>query len=98
MIMLVSQENLSIRNAIFNFEKQIEGMHLVFQRYRVGEEKKMPDWERLERDLINFSRKRIYDLGLSKNLDRVLYKFQNRKKIWLRWVEEFHHISDKETS
>ena len=96
--MLVSQENLSIRNAIFNFEKQIEGMHLEFQRYRVGEEKKMPDWERLERDLINFSRKRIYDFGLSKNLDRVLYKFQNRKRIWLRWVEEFHHISDKETS
>mgnify|MGYP001056454012 CR=1 FL=1 len=30
---------------------------------------------------------------LSKQLDRLQYKFQNRKKIWLRWLEESHHLS-----
>ena len=65
-------------------------MHLAFQRYRVGDEKKVPDWENVERDLIAFSRRRIFDIELSKQLDRVMYKFQNRKKIWLTWLEEYH--------
>ncbi|MBW1667606.1 MAG: hypothetical protein JRJ66_06050 [Deltaproteobacteria bacterium] len=53
----------------------------------------MPDWESLERQLIVFSRRKLIDLELSRHLDRVLYKFQNRKKIWLKWVQEFHGIS-----
>ena len=91
--MLISEENLKTRNTIFDFEKRIEEMHLGFQKYRKGLESRRPDWERLERELINFSRKRLYDLELSKQLDRVLYKFQNRKAIWLKWVEEFHRSS-----
>lgn len=90
--MLLSKENREIRDAIIGFEKRIEDMHLDFQKYRSGQEKKMPDWERFERDLLNFSRKKIFDLTLSKNLDRVMYKFQNRKKIWLTWVEEAHSL------
>ena len=94
--MLISEENLKARNSIFDFEKRIDDMHLDFQKYRKRLETKMPDWQRLEKDLINFSRKKVYDLELSKQLDRVLYKFQNRKSIWLKWVEEFHRASVRE--
>jgi hypothetical protein len=88
--MLISDENLKIRNAIFDFDRQIELMHLDFQKYSQGLEARMPDWEKLERDLIVFSRRKLIDLELSKNLERVLYKFQTRKRIWLKWAEEFH--------
>lgn len=89
--MLVSKENLSIRNAIFDFEKRTEDMHLEIQRYSQGIEKRLPDWERLEMDMLHFSRRKVNDLELSKQLERVQYKFQNRKKIWLRWIDEAHH-------
>jgi len=88
--MLISDENLKLRNAIFDFDRRIELMHLDFQKYSRGLEVKMPDWEKLERDLIVFSRRKLIDLELSKNLERVLYKFQTRKRIWLKWAEEFH--------
>jgi hypothetical protein len=88
--MLISDENLKIRNAIFDFDRRIELMHLDFQKYSQGLEARMPDWEKLERDLIVFSRRKLIDLELSKNLERVLYKFQTRKRIWLKWAEEFH--------
>ena len=88
--MPVSGENIKIKNTIFGFEKRINEMHLEFEKYHAGVEKVMPDWEGLERDLIVFSRRKVVDLALSKQLDRVMYKFQNRKKIWLKWVEEFH--------
>ena len=94
--MSLSKENINISNSIIEFEQRIEEIHVEFSKYYQGAEQKVPKWEELERDLINFSRKKIYDLGLSKNLDRVLYKFQNRKKIWLQWLEESHHISQKE--
>lgn len=87
--MLISDENLKIRNAIFDFERRIEMMHLDFQKYHQGLETKMPEWEKLERDLIVFSRRKLVDLELSKNLERILYKFQTRKRIWLKWAEEF---------
>jgi len=90
--MLISKENLEIRNTINGFDKRIEVMHQDFYNYYNGLEKKLPDWEGLEREMVLFSRKKIYDLELSKNLDRVLFKFQNRKKIWLTWVEETHAI------
>ena len=96
--MLVTQENLKTRNSIFGLEKRIDEMHLEFQKYHQGQTERMPEWERLERELIIFSRKKIYDLELSKHLDRILYKFQNRKKIWLRWAEEIHHIPKGEAS
>ncbi|MBN2124612.1 MAG: hypothetical protein JW821_09990 [Deltaproteobacteria bacterium] len=89
--MLISKENRAVRDAIFGFERRIEEMHLGFQRYRYGDEPKMPDWERLERELLSFSRRKIMDLELSNHMDRVLHKFQNRKKIWLDWIEQFHH-------
>jgi hypothetical protein len=91
--MLVSQENMAIRGSLQQFEKRIEDMHAEFQRYYQGIEHKVPEWERLEAELLQFSRKKIYDLELSKQLDRVQYKFQNRKRIWLRWLEESHHLS-----
>ena len=90
---MISEENQKARNRILGFEKMIEEMHLDFQKYQRGLETKRPDWERLEKDLLLFSRKRVYDLELSKQLDRILYKFQNRKKIWLKWMEEFHKAS-----
>ena len=94
-VMLISEENLKNRNRILGFEKAIEEMHLRFQKYLQRTETRMPDWEKLERDLIIFSRRKLYDLELSKQLERVLYKFQTRKKIWLKWVDEFHRMPKK---
>jgi len=87
--MLISSQNKEIREAVFGFDRRIEEMHGGFQRYRAGEETKIPPWDVLERELLSFSRKQIMDLELRNQLESVLFKFQNRKKIWLRWVEEF---------
>lgn len=95
--MSVSKENIEIRDRILNFEKRIDEMHLAFQKYSQGEQYRVPNWDKLEVELINFSRYKIYDLALSNNLDRVLYKFQNRKKIWLKWVDEFHRGQSQKT-
>ena len=89
--MLISKEIQETRNKILDFEKRIEEMHLEFQKYCQGLDPRMPDYEHLERELLFFSRRKIFDLELSKQLDRVLYKFQNRKRIWVRWGEEFQH-------
>ncbi|MCF8062201.1 MAG: hypothetical protein K9M82_06775 [Deltaproteobacteria bacterium] len=89
--MLISKENREIRDAVLGFERRIETMHLEFQKYRLGEADRMPEWERLEREILAFSRRRVFDLELSNHLDRVMHKFQNRKKIWLRWAEEYQH-------
>jgi len=89
--MPISKELQETRSKILEFEKRIEEMHLDFQKYCQGLDPKMPDHERLERELLFFSRRKIFDLELSKQLDRILYKFQNRKRIWLRWAEEFQH-------
>jgi hypothetical protein len=92
--MLISKENRSIRDAIFGFEQRIEEMHLGFQRYRAGDDPKVPQWEKLERELLIFSRKKVTDLELNKHLERVMFKFQNRKKIWLRWVDEYQQLGE----
>ena len=94
--MAMTKENYEIRMQIFELERQIDEMHLDFERYRQGLEQKMPEWEKLELDLIWFSRRKFYDLVLSNQMDRVLYKFMNRKKIWLRWVEEYHQKREEE--
>ena len=60
-------------------------MHLEFQKYHAGEGNKAPDWLKLEQELLNFSRRSFPEVMISKNLDRLLYKFQNRKKLWLSW-------------
>jgi len=88
--MLLTKEKQEIKNVILDFERRIEEMHLAFQKYYGGEDNLLPEWERLERDFLVFSRRKIMDLELSKQLDRVMYKFQNRKKIWLKWTEEVH--------
>ena len=75
--------------AITAFEGRIDKMHLDFQRYCKGELNRMPGWQALETDLLVFSRRKIFELVMQKNLDRVLFKFQNRKKIWLKWADEF---------
>ena len=90
-----SEESLKIRNTIFEFEQRIDEMQLEFQKYRQGELERVPNWEKLERELMMYSRRKILDYEISNQLDRVMFKFQNRKKIWLRWIEEFHHISRK---
>ena len=87
--MLISKEMQETRSKIFDFEKRIEEMHLDFQKYCQGLDPKMPEYERLERELLFFSRRKIFDLELSKQLDRILYKFQTRKRIWIRWADEF---------
>ena len=87
---LGSQEKQEIRNTILNFDKRVEEMHLEFQKYRQGDAERMPEWEKLERDMFIFSKRKIIDLELSKNLERIMFKFQNRKKMWLQWAEEYH--------
>ena len=88
--MLISKDNLAIREKILDLDRKIDEMHLNFQKYSQGIEPRRPELEMMERELLAFSRRKIVDLELSKLLDRVLFKFQNRKKIWLRWAEEFH--------
>lgn len=85
---LISEENRRQRDAIQTFEKRIEAMHLEFIRFRHGETTLLPDWEGLERELLAFSRRRFKETGLATQLDRILFKFQNRKRIWLKWVGE----------
>jgi hypothetical protein len=80
--------NTETREKISGFDRRIDEMHLAFMSFRNGELQRMPEWERLERELIVFSRKRIPDTHLSVDLERVMFKFQNRKKIWLRWIQE----------
>ena len=79
-IMSVSKENVEIRDSILDFDRRIDEMHLAFQKYSQGEEYRVPNWEKLEMEILTFSRNKIYDLALSNNLDRVLFKFQNRIK------------------
>jgi hypothetical protein len=94
--MAISSELQETRTKILDFEKRIEDMHLDFQKYCQGLDPKMPDHIGLERELLFFSRRKIFDLELSKQLDRILYKFQNRKRIWVRWAEEFQQgVHDK---
>jgi len=87
--MLISRENKAIRDKILDFERRIEEMHVNFQKYTRGIEPRRPDLELMEREILGFSRRKVYDLELSKQLDRVLFKFQTRKKIWMKWAEEF---------
>jgi hypothetical protein len=87
--MPISKELQETRSKILDFENRIEEMHLDFQKYCQGLNPKMPEHERLERELLFFSRRKIFDFELSRQLDRILFKFQNRKKIWVRWTEEF---------
>ncbi len=87
--MSISKEILEIKNKIFGLEQRIEDMHLDFQKYCKGLETRMPDWEQLQRDLLQFSKRKIYYIVLSNQIDRVLYKFQNRKSICLRLVVDF---------
>ena len=97
--MAISSELQETRSKILAFERRIEEMHLDFQKYCQGLDPKKPDHERLEKELLFFSRRKIFDLELSKQLDRILYKFQNRKKIWIRWAEEFQqgvHAKEEE--
>ena len=82
----VSDERSEILKALSSFERRIDEMHVEFQKYHHGEGNITPDWYKLEEDLLNFSRRPFYEVVISKNLDRLLYKFQNRKKLWLSWV------------
>jgi hypothetical protein len=87
--MLISKDNRAIREKILDLDRKIDLMHLSFQKYSQGVEPRRPDLEMLERELLTLSRRKIVDFELSKHLDRVLFKFQNRKRIWLRWAETF---------
>jgi len=89
----LSQRSSDIRRAIIGFEDRIDQMHIEFTKYHLGEEQRMPDWESLSEELVVFSRRKIFEVELSRQLERIMYKFQNRKKIWLKWVEEVHGIS-----
>jgi hypothetical protein len=93
--MSISDERLNFMKAITVFDGRIDKMHTDFQKYCREEIHRMPGWEKLETELIAFSRRKIFELVMQKNLDRVLYKFQNRKKIWLRWADEFQREGPK---
>ncbi len=82
----VSDERSEIIRALSSFERRIDDMHLEFQKYHHGEENRTPDWQKLEEDLLDFSRRTFHEVLISKNLYRLLFKFQNRKKLWLSWV------------
>jgi hypothetical protein len=82
------RDSQEIGIAITGLDIKVEEMHRQFIRYKGEDLKVMPDWRRLERELIEFSRKKIISPALTAQLDRVLHKFQNRKKIWLAWAEE----------
>jgi hypothetical protein len=88
--MLASKEILEFRRALSELERRVDQMHTEFGEYRYGQTQKMPDWDRLEKELLIFSRRKIFDLALSNERDRILFKFQNRKKIWLAWADEVH--------
>ena len=89
----IFNDQAQYREAILLFDRQIDRMHVEFDRFRRGEIHRMPDWQRLERDLLSFSRRKPSSLELSNHLDRILYKFQARKRIWHRWVELDRHES-----
>jgi len=89
----IFNDQAQYREAILLFDRQIDRMHVEFDRFRRGEIHRMPDWQRLERDLLSFSRRKPSSLELSNHLDRILYKFQARKRIWRRWVELDRHES-----
>jgi hypothetical protein len=90
--MAVADEKSEMIKALSSFERRIEDMHVAFQRYRIGQEPTMPDWQKLEEELLTFSRRKIYEVVISKNLDRLLFKFQTRKRLWRTWAEEFQGI------
>lgn len=77
-----------IKKFLSQAELRIDQMHRDFSLYYQGYVQRLPDWEGLERDLVRFSSRRMPEVELRIQLDRILYKFQNRKKIWLRWVQE----------
>jgi septal ring factor EnvC (AmiA/AmiB activator) len=85
--MALSEEKQKILDTINDLDNQIDRMHSQFHKYHTQETKIRPDWARLESKLRGFSGQKIIDIQISGQLDRVLYKFQNRKKIWLSWIE-----------
>ena len=85
--MVLSEEKQKLLDTIVDLDNQIDQMHVQFHKFHTQETKIRPDWTRLESKLRSFSRKKIFDIQLSGQLDRVLFKFQNRKKIWLSWIE-----------
>lgn len=85
--MVLSEQKQKILDTIVDFDNQIDQMHAQFHKYYTKETKIRPDWSRLENKLRDFSAQKIFDIQISGQLDRILYKFQNRKKIWLSWVE-----------
>jgi len=88
--MTLPAEQARLMDTILLFERRIDQMHVQFDKYRHGEIHLLPDWQRFETQLLAFSRRRPHSLELSNQLDRVLFKFQERKRVWLRWAEEFH--------
>ena len=85
--MVLSEQKQKILDTIVDFDNQIDQMHAQFHKFHTKETKIRPDWARLENKLRGFSGQKVFDIQISGQLDRVLYKFQNRKKIWLSWIE-----------
>lgn len=86
----ISKQDPVIKNALSDFDVRIEKMHSDFTKFSREDTHRMPQWEMLESDLLNFSRKKILDSQLARQMDRILYKFQTRKQIWLKWIDERH--------
>ncbi len=87
--MAISKEKAEMFDTIAKFDLGIEEMHQGFLKYKMGEADMMPDWEKLEEEIVRYSQRKIFEMEISNRLTRVLYKFQNRKKIWMKLVEEY---------
>jgi hypothetical protein len=83
-------EKRKTQETILDLDRRVEQMHADFQKFHAGEEKTMPFWEALEREIMEVSKRKMIDTALSHQLDSVMFKFQNRKKIWLRWIDDVH--------
>lgn len=90
--MAISEEKTEMFDTIAKFDLRIEEMHQGFLKYQMGEADRMPDWESLEGEIVQYSQRKIFEMEISNRLTQVLYKFQNRKKIWLKWVEEYQEF------
>lgn len=90
MTVLSSKTSAEVRGLMADMDRKIDEMHQEFFRYRHKEIHQIPDWQRLERDLLFLSRGKNLGAEANMRLDGILYKFQNRKRIWLQWADERH--------
>jgi hypothetical protein len=91
--MLISEEKLEIRNNILSLDQRVDEMHMAFQKYTKGDSRRMPEWEKLERDLVGFSRKKFFDFELSQQLDKNFIAASTNRKSKLLHTLALHPVN-----